>query len=369
MSWRNRCSRRSFLASLAVATCAAETTAKGRTIPSVAVRYADPATETRVVRLTDPQFTSCLVAVGNRGVTARQLLYASDLAGSWQVFLMDLKSQESRQLTEAEALDPASIGLLGNERGFWHFDGPTLVETTLPSLKAREAYRVPEGFEKLPGAAYSDDGKYAAWVEKNATQYRLRLLHVQHGAAVTLLESPDEVRDILLRPRSASLVYRTRGELWSVHFDGQQNRRLTLGEGETLQAQWATDGHALEYLNRPSDPKRLSNLREWTPENGAQGGRDAKVADTSQFACFQANSDASVYIGASGSKASPYLLLLIRAARRELTLAEHRASDAALVTPAFAPNSQFVVFVSDRHGKPAIYWIAVDKLVAETDGS
>ena len=76
-----------------------------------------------------------------------------------------------------------------------------------------------------------------------------------------------------------------------------------------------------------------------------------------------------VYVGASGSKASPYLLLLIRAARRELTLAEHHASDPTLVAPAFAPNSQFVVFISDRHGKPAIYWIAVDKLVSETDGS
>ncbi len=75
-----------------------------------------------------------------------------------------------------------------------------------------------------------------------------------------------------------------------------------------------------------------------------------------------------MFVGASGSKASPYLLLLIRAGKRELTLAEHRASDAALVNPIFAPNSQFVVFVSDRHGKPAIYWIAVDKLVSETDG-
>jgi len=93
------------------------------------------------------------------------------------------------------------------------------------------------------------------------------------------------------------------------------------------------------------------------------------VAETSQFVRFRANADASVYVGASGSKASPYLLLLIRAAGRELTLAEHRASDASLVAPAFAPNSQFVIFVSDRHGKPAIYWIAVDKLVSETDGS
>src|SRR5207249_1559236 len=115
-----RTNRRWFLASLAAATCAAETTGKSRNFPSVAVRYADPATEFTVVRLTDPQFSSSLPAAGNRGLTSRQMLYASEVAGSWQAFRMDLKSKESRQLTEAERLDPASVALLGNERGFWH---------------------------------------------------------------------------------------------------------------------------------------------------------------------------------------------------------------------------------------------------------
>jgi len=76
-----------------------------------------------------------------------------------------------------------------------------------------------------------------------------------------------------------------------------------------------------------------------------------------------------VIAGASGSKASPYVLLLIRSAKRELTLAEHRASDPRAVAPQFSPNSQFLIFSSDRHGKPAIYWMPVDKLVTETDGS
>jgi len=367
--WRNRYSRRAFLASLTVAAHAAETTAKGRILASVAVRYPDPATETTVVRLTDPQFTSSLPAIGNRGVTARQLLYASDLEGKWQAFRMDLKSKESRQLTEAEDLDAASIALLANERGFWHFDGPSLVETSFPALKSRVIYRVPEGFDKLPGASYSDDGRYAAFIEKSASRYRLRLLHTPGGAAETLFESSGELSDPLLRPRDASLMYRRRGELWSMRFNGKENRRLPLAEGETPQAQWAADGHAIEYLNRPPDPGKLTALREWIPGAGANQGADAKIADTSQFVRFHANADASVYVGASGNKASPYLLLLIRAARRELALAEHRASDPALVAPVFAPNSQFVVFVSDRHGKRAIYWIAVDKLVAETDGS
>ncbi len=208
---RNRYSRRAFLASsLAVAARAAETTARGRILPSVAVRYADPATEFTVLRLTDPQFTSSLPAVGNRGVTARQLLYASDLDGKWQAYRMDLKSKESRQLTDAENLDPSSIALLANERGFWHFDGPSLVETSFPALKSRVVYQVPEGFDKLPGASYSDDGRYAAFVEKSASGYRLRLLHTQSGEAATLLESSGELSDPLLRPRDTSLMYRTR---------------------------------------------------------------------------------------------------------------------------------------------------------------
>ncbi len=82
------------------------------------------------------------------------MLYASDFTGTWQAFRLDLKSKESRQLTEAEHLDPASLALLQNEKGFWHFDGPNLIETTFSGLKTREIHRIPDGFEKLPGASY-----------------------------------------------------------------------------------------------------------------------------------------------------------------------------------------------------------------------
>lgn len=360
--------RRWFLASLA-ATCAAETRGKVRVFPSAAVRYPDPATEFTVVRLTDPQFTSSLPSAGNRGILARSLLYASDLAGNAQAFWMDLRTKEPRQLTDAKQLDPASIALAPKDKSFWHFDGPALIETTLANLKTREIYRVPDGSEKLPGVSFSDDGQYASFVEKpvekTAGRFRLRLLHVASGTAATLVESPEDLRDPLLRPRHASLVYRNAGEWWAIDFDGQQSRRLALTEGATLQVAWAADGRELQYLNRPLDTRKLTALRAWTPETDT----DAAIADTTQYLQFDGNSDASVFVGSSGSKASPYLLLLIRAAKRELTLAEHRASDPALVHPRFAPNSQFVVFVSDRHGKPAIYWIAVDKLVAETSGS
>ena len=64
---------------------------------------------------------------------------------------------------------------------------------------------------------------------------------------------------------------------------------------------------------------------------------------------------------------SPTILILLRVTRRELTLCEHRAGDPSSVAPIFSPDSQTIFFQSDRHGKPAIYEIHVEKLVEATE--
>jgi len=40
-----------------------------------------------------------------------------------------------------------------------------------------------------------------------------------------------------------------------------------------------------------------------------------------------------------------------------------------MVAPTFSPDSKTIVFISDRHGKPAVYRIPVDKFVEETGES
>jgi oligogalacturonide lyase len=116
------------------------------------------------------------------------------------------------------------------------------------------------------------------------------------------------------------------------------------------------------YLHIPDDPKQLITLREIDPDDAG----DRLISRTSQFGAFAPNGDASVFAGASRSKASSYILILLRVTRRELTLCEHRASDPAIVSVVFAPDSQSIVFVSDRHGKPALYRVPVEKFVEET---
>ena len=65
----------------------------------------------------------------------------------------------------------------------------------------------------------------------------------------------------------------------------------------------------------------------------------------------------------------PPCCCFLRAAHSERTMCEHKASRAEAVAPVFSPDSQRIYFQSDRHGKPAIYCMHVEKLVEKTDAA
>jgi len=280
-----------------------------------------------------------------------------------EAYRLDAKTGQARQLTEAAALQPRSLALMPDERGFAYIDEGRVLVTNLNNLQTRPVYRAPEGFEVVAGPVITIDGQYGALVERNGSHDRLRLIHIPDGAAVTLTEADEELSSPIPRPRRASVLYRRGAAWWLVNFDAQQNYRLRLGDGEAAQATWSPDGRAVLYLNFPPDTHKLHALREFVPDSN----QDQAIAETSQFVGFDRNGDASVFVGASGSKASPHVLLLARTVQREFTLCEHHASDPRMVQPVFAPSSQRIFFNSDRDGKPAIYTMSVEKLVAETD--
>jgi oligogalacturonide lyase len=355
-------SRRWFLASLPAA-CLGQTGGKGRVLPSAFKRYSDPATENAVQRLTDPACSSMLAAGAHSISRHGFLVCASDVSGRYEAYRIDLKSGQQKQLTDAADLDPYSLTLMADDRGIAYLDGASLTSVNLSTLRAREVYKIPEGFERGRGIGVADDGLYTAVVEKKESNYRLQLVSMAKGTAETLAEGEEEIGDLIPRPKRASVLYRRGEGLWLANYDGKQNYRLRVAEGGVGPALWSPDGRSVYYLSYPEDAHKLHALREFVPDSN----EDSSVANTSQFVGIGRNADGSVFVGASGSKASPYVLLLVRAVKRELTLCEHRASDPAMVSPVFAPNSQHVYFGSDRHGKRAIYSIAVEKLVEETE--
>jgi oligogalacturonide lyase len=359
-------SRRTFLAfcSLLRLPAASE---KGRVFPSETRRYLDPTTEFVVFRFTDPAHASFLPGPANHCVSGRGnfLLYASDRTGSAQAYRMDLKSGQSWLITEAEALEPSSLVLFPDERHIAYFDGRALFRVSLRNYKSRRLYEIPPGFERGEDLAIASDGRRAVFVEVAGTRSRLRLNELRSGRTETVLEWDGVLRRPLLRPKSDWILFRAPDEaLWVVDVRGRNRRRLALAEGKAGPALFSRDGDTLLYLNYPADPKQLHTLREYALESG----QDTLIAKTTQFVAFAANRNASVFVGASGAKATPYVLLLLRVTGRELTLCEHKAARPDRIRLTFSPDSRWVFFESDRDGKPAIYGLQLSEFVENTDG-
>ncbi len=325
-------------------------------------RYADPATELPVVRLTDPAFASGMTAPALRQFTrhSETLLYWSERAGTRQAFLLDLKQGDSKQITDAADLDSTSLSLSPDERSFFWFDGPLLNEAPLANTRPREIHRVPDGVMRS-GLAIGGDGSLL-FIERQNGRSRILNAPRPQTPARTIVELDGEIEDLLARPRHQQVLYRTGGALWLVNTDGSGKRKLKTAPGQTGEAFWIPSGRTLVYLHVPEDAAELITLREHTPEDGS----DKLLAKTSQFISVAPNADGSVFTGASRNKGSAYVLILLRAAQRELTLCEHHASDPRMVNPLFSPDSQNVLFVSDRDGKPAIYLVPVARFVEET---
>ena len=340
--------------------------AVGRLSPAEWLRYSDPATELDVLRLTDPAFSSGMTASHLRQFTRHGdwLLYWSDryegdpASGARQAFLLDLKGGGSRQLTDAAALDPASLSLSADDRSYFFFDGPSLKQVPLTGAPVHEIHATPPDAVRS-GFTIGSDGAAIFSERRNG---KSRIVSVLRQQTRRIIEIDAEIDEVMTRPRRAQIFYRTGARFWLVNGDGSGNRELKIASGHTGEALWVPSGRTLIYLHIPDDAKELITLREHAPDEGM----DTLLAKTSQFISASPNGDASVFTGASRSKASAYVLILLRIARRELTLCEHRASDPAMVRPAFSPDSQNVLFASDRHGKPALYQVRVGRFVEET---
>lgn len=340
--------------------------AKGHTVPGEAVRFADSATELEVVRLTNPEYTSVLTAPYLRSISRKQgfLLYSSDRSGTMQAWRMDLKTGESRLLTDAAKLDPSSLAMHPDERSFYYLDGDNIKHSYFTGTRDSTVYTFEEATGHTGGFGLSDDGFYGVFGMEMSSGSRLLLLNMIRRTTVQLSEQHVEIGDPMFRPHRAQVLYRKGGELWLVDFTGKNNRKLKTVEGGQLgPARWSPTGRTLYYLHFPGDHE-LNTLREITPDDNT----DRLVSKTSQFVQFGLNGDASVFVGASRNPSSPYVLLLLRVNHRELSLCEHHSSDPGAVSPTFSPDSQRVFFQSDRDGKPAIYRIRVEKFVEETDG-
>jgi oligogalacturonide lyase len=340
---------------------------KGAVFASEWRRFADAVTSETVIRLTDPGYTSNLAAHYNRSVaeSSSWLLYGCDRTGLTQAFRLDLKKGQATQLTNTPAgVDPYSLSILPGDKAIIYFSGASLFTAALAKLAERKLYSGPDDWQRAPGLAVTSDGRSAVFIERKNGRSRLRILPVAGGEPQTVMEMDFEATDAIPRPGTPQILYRQADRaLWLVKADGLRPRQLELAPGCVGPAYFTEDGASLLYLSIPADAKQPVALRELMLEPNT----DSLVVNTNHYAQFAFNRDASVFLGAMDSAASPAITLLLRVNRRERMLCEHRSSQPARTMPMFSPDAQWVFFQSNRHGKPALYSMKVDKLVEKTE--
>ncbi len=327
--------------------------------------YLDPATEFELLLLTSPQFRSRFpgppaLAVDRR---SRTLVYASDRSGRWQPWAMDLKTGVSIQLGTHSSFAPETLTLSATGREAIFADGDRLWSVAVPSLRRRPVAALAPGSQWAGPAAPSADGTALIYSEKRDGVWRIQRLAPARGTCAEVASGNEPMLMPAPNPRRAMVLWRTAGGgLEVASYDRTLRRRLEIPAGRVLEAHWSPDGQAVLYLHE-SEERQSCTIREQRLDSR----EDRLVAPTSQFGRFARNANGTVFLGASRSKASPYILILLRINRREFPLCEHRASDVGMVSPIFTPDSQKILFVSDRLGKPAIFLANVEKLIERTD--
>jgi oligogalacturonide lyase len=339
---------------------------KGETLPADWGRYADPSTEFEILRLTQPSYASHLPAPPGRAVARRGdfVILATQRIGTLQLQRLDLKSGQSRILTAASHLHPSAFALSSDDRTAYYLDGASLFSVSLGGGRVSALWESPSSLEATSSLACSDDGT-SLWFAVNSGDNALMKFRLgPKPGAEQVLRHESAILEPTPNPRRALVVWRCGdGSAWLCEQDGGNKRRLETPAGHVLQSLWSADGKSVLYLHEPGVKGEAVCIRE----QEADSRTDRLIAKTSQFACFARNANATVFAGASRSKASPYALLLLRLTHRELTLCEHRSRDASSSAIAFSPDSQRLLFQGDREGQPAVYSIRLERLVEKTE--
>ena len=333
-------------------------------VPSQKEIFIDPATEYQVTRWTEDAAESHLPTDPNRALSDGDstLLYASNRGGTWQPYVLNLKRGESVQTGVATELQPRSLALLRDGKDVIFLDGDSLVRNEIRRGRTREIYRSADGWRATGNLILAHDDRSAAVVERKDSTTRIVFVDPGSGRAKPVLQADGgELLPLGFHQRYGLLLLDSRQKPSLVGASGAPPLPR-FPEGEVLKARWDSTGRILMYLIHTKGEREHYQLMEYDLD----AGEHRLIANTSKFATFSANSDASVFVGASSSIAQPLLLLLLRVTRREFSLMEHHSSIPAAVNPFFSHDSQTLFFESDRLGKSCVFSVNIKGLVEKT---
>lgn len=376
--------------------------------------YVDELTGAEVTRLTEPDHVSHHMYFYNRMTTAdgSKLLYCAERDGERQLYMMDMETGDAVQLTDGDALDDYGGVISADDRYVFYQQQGAIWRLELSELKKECVYRIAEGYNG-GNWGMSDDNRYMAIVEtersslperkpggnwdffaltcKAKPHCRIVYVDLQTGEHHIVLEDNCWFGHAQIRPGDPdTIMFCHEGpydlidaRLWLVQSDGSRYRCCREQPSDLILTHefWLPDGSKLAFVYRETTGEKVENIRMIDPETM----KEEILMPCSPFAHFICDRQNRYMVGdAQGSDVPIHLLkaeenkndenkndeikndfiyLIDVAERKERKLCYHGTSWQAVhgnaqdshPHPCFTEDGRYVIFVSDREGKPCIY--------------
>ncbi len=206
-----------------------------------------------------------------------QIAFASDRTGSPDIYLVDLDGTNLQRLTNVTE---------GACQPDWSPDGQRIVFIS-PCKKNQEIYYGSAMFimnadgsnilplPSVPGGdydpAWSPDGKYIAFTSLRVNnQPSIHILNLEDNSVVSLAEPGGKINSRpSWSPDGKHLVYiNNDGRVWVMDVDGENRRRLTIGEGDASSNDpvWSLDGKTILFTRLQANGATLLLAVPYTDE-------------------------------------------------------------------------------------------------------
>ena len=162
--------------------------------------------------------------------------------GNPDIYIMDLASRHSTQITKHFAIDTEATWMADGQSVIFTSDRAGKPQLYQASINGGDATRVTFQGEYNADASISYDGKRIAMVQGSGNVYRIAVLDRTTGESKAI--SPGNLDEHpSFAPNASMILYAategSRGVLYAVSADGRVRQRLVLADGEVREPAWS----------------------------------------------------------------------------------------------------------------------------------
>ena len=333
-----------------------------------------------IIQLTSNHEVDCGLYLYNSGFNLKDsiLVFASKRTGDMNLFDIDLRTGNIRQLTDGKKIKARGAAYSSATNEVYFGQGREVKALDVHTLRERTLYHIPAGYNIAASLSVNNDGSVIAFalLSKPTPDTKPDLYHsiittvnTMSGYAHEVTKEDTYISHVVINPvDSTKILYCHEGSwdtvaqrMWYVNQDGTGKIALRKEENPALRVgheYWFKDGKKVGYQIGKQDKKKYIGVLDITT-------KDYYEYPFAEDKHTQCNSRGNLFVGDGMPKDPSISLYRIDGnTLKRSVLFRHDSSysgEDQHPHPVFSPDDKTIFFTTDREGDSNIYIIVLTK--------